>query len=84
MLRDIERQEGPWHSLGAAAVAQAVMRTEEGSLDVQVAADVPEHRRVQAIAIVARMTKREIDLKMMLKPQGPDGPWLVLEETVTF
>ena len=85
MLYSSNRQEGVFNSIGAAAIAEAILHAEERGLDnVQCAADVPETQRINQNAFRVDTERNEIRLTTSSQPFGPDGPWDIQEQILNY
>jgi hypothetical protein len=92
MLQSAPRREGVWDSLGAAAVAESVMKIEEdGLLKVEQASDVPDHKRIYFLNPAADISKREVHVTFFHERRlsiSVDGDmyyeWSTLEQVVRF
>ena len=84
LLRSCWRVEGIWDSIGAATVAEWVIDTEEEGMGVDAMAEVvglehveasvvKEEKRIHMIFCSLKSEKREVHIKCLLQPNGPEG-----------
>ena len=82
LLYDAPRQEGLWHSVIVARVAERIMRTEEAGLgEVRTSADVPEEKRISEVGLQLDMQGRKGHLRFSRR-QRVTGQCIVATEPV--
>ncbi|KAI9744272.1 MAG: hypothetical protein M1818_002424 [Claussenomyces sp. TS43310] len=80
----IPRREGLWDANLLGAVGQRIMEIEEGSLEVGESRP-PEQKRIHDFVINSYDDNRESQcITFMLRPDGPQGDWLLVDEEVTW
>jgi hypothetical protein len=77
-------QEGGWDAIIFAKAIGRVVAVEEEGLDLSGFQRVPEHRRIHQVTVAPGQNVRFVTLRMTRLPNGTDGGWEVMIETIMF